>query len=51
MAKNPAVSIQADAMTRARLMAAELGCTPVSRSRPSVEDNDGDDDLFGWDGG
>lgn len=51
MAKNPAVSIQSDAMTRARLLAAELGCTPVSRSRPSVEDNDGDDDLFGWGGG
>lgn len=46
--KNPAVSIQSDAMTRARLLAAELGCTPVSRSRPSVEDNEGDDDLFGW---
>jgi P27 family predicted phage terminase small subunit len=46
--KNPAVSIQSDAMTRARLLAAELGCTPVSRSRPTVEDNEGDDDLFGW---
>lgn len=44
--KNPAVSIQSDAMTRARLLAAELGCTPVSRSRPSVDDNDGDDDLW-----
>jgi P27 family predicted phage terminase small subunit len=48
MRKNPAVAIQSDAMTRARLLAAELGCTPVSRSRPTVEDNDGDDDLFGW---
>lgn len=46
--KNPAVAIQSDAMTRARLLAAELGATPVSRSRPSVEDNEGDDDLFGW---
>lgn len=44
--KNPAVSIQSDAMTRARLLAAELGCTPVSRSRPTIEDNDGEDDLF-----
>lgn len=44
--KNPAVAIQSDAMTRARLLAAELGCTPVSRSRPTVEDNDGEDDLF-----
>lgn len=46
--RNPAVSIQSDAMTRARLLASELGCTPVSRSRPTVEDNEGDDDLFGW---
>lgn len=44
--KNPAVAIQSDAMTRARLLAAELGCTPVSRSRPTIEDNDGEDDLF-----
>ena len=50
IAKNPAVSIQSDAMTRARLLAAELGCTPVSRSRPTVDDNDGDDDLFNWGG-
>ncbi len=46
--KNPAVSIQSDAVTRARLLAAELGCTPVSRSRPTVDGDDGDDDLFGW---
>lgn len=47
--KNPAVSIQSDAMTRARLLAAEIGCTPVSRSRPTIDDNDGEDDLFsGW---
>ena len=44
--RNPAVGVQSDAMTRARLLAAELGLTPVSRSRPSVrEDGDGDDDL------
>lgn len=48
--KNPAVSVQSDAMTRARLLAAELGCTPVSRSRPSVDADDDDDDLFGWGG-
>lgn len=48
--KNPAVSVQSDAMTRARLLAAELGCTPVSRARPSVEDNGDEDDLFGWGG-
>ncbi len=41
---HPAVKIQADAMTRARLLAAELGLTPVSRSRPSIrEDNDDPD--------
>ncbi|WP_337924764.1 phage terminase small subunit P27 family [Szabonella alba] len=50
MAKNPAVSIQSDAMTRARLLAAELGCTPVSRSRPTIEDEDDDDGLWGWPG-
>ncbi|MGA1804443.1 phage terminase small subunit P27 family [Rhizobium sp. HT1-10] len=44
--RNPAVGVQSDAMTRARLLAAELGLTPVSRSRPAVrEDSDGDDDL------
>lgn len=44
--RNPAVGVQSDAMTRARLLAAELGLTPVSRSRPSVrEDSDGEDDI------
>lgn len=43
--RNPAVGIQADAMTRARLLAAELGLTPVSRSRPAVRDDDDDDAL------
>ena len=47
--KNPAVSIRAEAMTQARLYAAELGATPVSRSRPTVgEDDEDDSDLFGW---
>lgn len=50
MRKNPAVSIRSDAMTQARLLAAELGATPVSRSRPAVADDDDDDDLFGWEG-
>src|ERR1700688_1612601 len=36
---HPAVKIQSDAMTRARLLANELGLTPVSRSRPTVESN------------
>lgn len=46
--KNPAVQIQSDAMTRARLLAAELGATPVSRSRPTVGDDGDGDDLFDW---
>ena len=40
--RNPAVGIQADAMTRARLLAAEVGLTPVSRSRASVGATDDD---------
>lgn len=43
--RNPAVGIQADAMTRARLLATELGLTPVSRSRPTIRD-DGDADSL-----
>lgn len=45
MKRNPAVGIQSDAMTRSRLLAAELGLTPVSRSRPAMRD-DGDDDSL-----
>jgi P27 family predicted phage terminase small subunit len=41
--RNPAVGIQSDAMTRARLLAAELGATPVARSRPAVRDGEDDD--------
>lgn len=41
---HPAVKIQSDAMTRARLLACELGLTPVSRSRPAACENDNDDD-------
>ncbi|WJR76014.1 P27 family phage terminase small subunit [Bradyrhizobium sp. NP1] len=39
--------MQDKAMVTARQLAAELGLTPVSRSRPAVRDNDaheGDDD-------
>src|SRR5690606_36103701 len=43
--RNPAVGIQSDAMTRARLLAAELGLTPVSRSRPAIREDDDDDAL------
>ena len=39
---HPAVKIQSDAMTRARLLAAELGLTPVSRSRPSIREDQDD---------
>lgn len=41
--KHPAVAIQLDAMTQARLLAGELGLTPVSRSRPSIRDDDSGD--------
>ena len=44
--RNPAFGIQNAAMTTARLCASELGLTPVSRSRPSIRnDNDNDDNL------
>jgi P27 family predicted phage terminase small subunit len=43
--RNPSVGIQADAMTRARLLGAELGLTPVSRSRPAIREDGDDDDL------
>lgn len=48
MKRNPAVGIQSDAMTRARLLAAEMGLTPVSRSRPAIRPDspeEGDDPL------
>lgn len=44
MKRNPAVGIQSDAMTRARLLAAELGLTPVSRSRPAIRGDEPEDD-------
>lgn len=43
--RHPAVGIQSDAMTRARLLSAELGLTPVSRSRPAVRGESAGDDL------
>jgi P27 family predicted phage terminase small subunit len=48
--KNPAVAVQSDASNRARLMASELGLTPVSRSRPTVSNDDDEDDLFNFGG-
>lgn len=43
--KHPAVAIQLDAMTQARLLAGELGLTPVSRSRPAIRDDDESEEL------
>jgi P27 family predicted phage terminase small subunit len=44
--RHPATAIFADNMNRARLLATELGLTPVSRGRPTVtEDDDGEDSL------
>lgn len=45
MKRNPSVGIQSDAMTRSRLLAAELGLTPVSRSRPSIREDDDDGEI------
>ncbi len=48
--RHPATAIQSDAMTRARLLAAELGLTPVSRSRPAIrnEDDDSEPSPMDW---
>jgi P27 family predicted phage terminase small subunit len=43
--KHPAVAVQSDAMTIARQLAAELGLTPVSRSRPAMRNDNDDDDA------
>lgn len=48
ISKNPAVQIQKDAMNSARLLGAELGVSPVSRSRPTVGGDDDQDGLFDW---
>jgi P27 family predicted phage terminase small subunit len=46
--RHPAFGIQNAAQTTQRLCAAELGLTPVSRSRPAVRVTaDGDDNPFG----
>lgn len=39
--KHPAVAVSSDAMTQARLLAGELGLTPVSRSRPAARGDGG----------
>jgi P27 family predicted phage terminase small subunit len=41
---NPAVRLQADAMSRSLRLAAELGLTPVSRSRPAMRQEEQDDE-------
>ena len=46
MKRNPSVGIQKEAMQAARQYAAELGLTPVSRSRPSIRDESDEDDLL-----
>lgn len=43
--RHPAFGIMNSAQTTARLCAAELGLTPVSRSRPSIREDGDDDDL------
>jgi len=45
--KHPAISVQGQARDQVRRLAAELGLTPISRSRPAVRDtkNDDDEDL------
>lgn len=50
--KHPAVAISSDAQTQARLLAGELGLTPVSRSRPGSRASDagsGQTSLFDMD--
>ena len=40
--------MQDKAMQSARLLAAELGLTPVSRSRPAIREDDDADSLLDW---
>jgi len=42
--RHPAVGVMNEAMGLALRLAAELGLTPVSRSRPSIRDDDRDDE-------
>lgn len=44
---HPAIRVMHAAMTLARQMAAELGLTPVSRSRPAISDEGEDNGGFG----
>lgn len=47
---NPAVKQMNDAISLSLRLAAELGATPISRSRPSLPEDDGQDDLFDFEG-
>lgn len=44
---HPAIRVMHSAMTLARQLAAELGLTPVSRSRPAISDEGEDNGGFG----
>ena len=44
---HPAIRVMHAAMTHARQLAAELGLTPVSRSRPAISDEGDDNGGFG----
>lgn len=44
---HPAIRVMHAAMTHARQLAAELGLTPVSRSRPAINDDGDDNGGFG----
>ncbi|MCO6390559.1 phage terminase small subunit P27 family [Aliihoeflea aestuarii] len=45
MKRNPSSLVLKDAIAASRQLAAELGLTPVSRSRPSIREDDDDDGL------
>lgn len=49
---HPAVRVRSDGMTQARLLAGELGLTPMSRSRPAMREPaaPASDDDLGLDG-
>lgn len=44
---HPGFRLQHEAMRQARQLAAELGLTPVSRSRPAIAEREDDDDFAG----
>jgi P27 family predicted phage terminase small subunit len=45
LVSNPAVRVQRDSAQLIRQLASELGLTPSSRSRLTVQEDDGDDFL------